>query len=199
MFTSRAEYRILLRQDDADIRLTEKAYNIGLANSERYNLLVEKKEQIEKIIAFVSNHSVKPDQVNPAMEIFNTTPLRHGCKLSDMILRPQLDVAKIASFVPELKERIDAIPDRKEEVVEAAEIRIKYAGYIAREKIVAEKIHRLENIRIRGKINYNSIQSLSTEAKQKLTRINPETIAQASRIPGISPNDINVLLVLLKR
>jgi tRNA uridine 5-carboxymethylaminomethyl modification enzyme len=199
MFTSRAEYRILLRQDDADIRLTEKSYNIGLANSERYNLLAEKKEQIEKILFFASNYSVKPEQINSALETFDTTPLRQGCKLSDIILRPQLDIAKIASFVPELKEQIDTIPSRKEEIVEAAEIRIKYAGYIAREKIIAEKIHRLENIKIRGRIDYNSIQSLSTEAKQKLTRINPETIAQASRIPGVSPNDINVLLVLLKR
>lgn len=199
MFTSRAEYRILLRQDDADIRLTEKSYNIGLANSERYNLLAEKKEQIEKILFFASNYSVKPEQINSALKTFDTTPLRQGCKLSDIILRPQLDIAKIASFVPELKEQIDTIPSRKEEIVEAAEIRIKYAGYIAREKIIAEKIHRLENIKIRGRIDYNSIQSLSTEAKQKLTRINPETIAQASRIPGVSPNDINILLVLLKR
>ncbi|MDR1562336.1 MAG: tRNA uridine-5-carboxymethylaminomethyl(34) synthesis enzyme MnmG [Dysgonamonadaceae bacterium] len=199
MFTSRAEYRILLRQDDADMRLTEKSYSLGLADSERYNLLIEKREQIKKIISFVSTCSIKPEQANPALETFGTAPLRSSCKLLDLILRPQLDIAKIATFVPDLKEQLDTIPNRKEEITEATEIQIKYAGYIAREKIIAEKINRLENIKIKDKIDYNSLQSLSTEAKQKLTRVNPETIAQASRIPGVSPNDINVLLVLLGR
>jgi tRNA uridine 5-carboxymethylaminomethyl modification enzyme len=199
MFTSRAEYRILLRQDDADMRLTEKSYELGLANSERYSLLKEKQEQIEKIISFARSFSVKPQQVNPALENSGTAPLRHGVKLIDLVLRPQLDIEKISAFVPELREQTDLIPNRKEEIIEATEIQIKYEGYIAREKIIAEKIHRLENIKIRDRIDYNSLQSLSTEAKQKLTRINPETIAQASRIPGVSPNDINVLLVLLGR
>jgi len=199
MFTSRAEYRILLRQDDADMRLTEKSYCLGLADSERYELLKEKKEEINRIISFARSYSVKAEQVNSALEAFDTTPLRHGVKLIDLILRPQLNMEKISSVVPALKELLEMIPNRKEEIIEAAEIRIKYEGYIAREKTIAEKIGRLENIKIRGKINYNTIQSLSTEAKQKLTRIDPETIAQASRIPGVSPNDINVLLVLLGR
>jgi len=199
MFTSRAEYRILLRQDDADMRLTEKSYRLGLADSKRYELLKEKKEEIEQIVSFARNYSVKPEQVNSALEAFDTTPLRHGVKLIDLILRPQLDMGKIASIVPALKELLDMIPNRKEEIIEAAEISIKYEGYIARERIIAEKIGRLENIKIRGRFDYNAIQSLSTEAKQKLIRIDPETIAQASRIPGVSPNDINVLLVLLGR
>ncbi|GHT55909.1 tRNA uridine 5-carboxymethylaminomethyl modification enzyme MnmG [Bacteroidia bacterium] len=199
MFTSRAEYRILLRQDDADRRLTEKSYRLGLADSKRYELLKEKKEEIEQIVSFARNYSVKPEYVNSALEVFDTTPLRHGVKLIDLILRPQLNMEKVASIVPALKERLEMIPNRKEEIIEAAEILIKYEGYIAREKIIAEKINRLENIKIRGRFDYNTIQSLSTEAKQKLTRIDPETIAQASRIPGISPNDINVLLVLLGR
>jgi tRNA uridine 5-carboxymethylaminomethyl modification enzyme len=199
MFTSRAEYRILLRQDDADMRLTEKSHRLGLASSVRYNLLKEKKAEIERIISFARNYSIKPEQVNAALETFETTPLRHGVKLIDLILRPQLDVEKVASIVPAFKEQLDTISNRKEEIIEATEILIKYEGYIAREKIIAEKINRLENIKIQGKFDYNSIQSLSTEAKQKLTRIDPESIAQASRIPGVSPNDINVLLVLLGR
>lgn len=199
MFTSRAEYRILLRQDDADMRLTEKSYLLGLANSKRYELLKEKKAEIAQIISFIRNYSIKPEHVNSALEAFDTTPLRHGVKLIDLILRPQLNMAKVASIVPALKEQLEMISSRKEEIIEAAEILIKYEGYIAREKIIAEKINRLENIKIRGKFDYNTIQSLSTEAKQKLTRIDPETVAQASRIPGVSPNDINVLLVLLGR
>jgi tRNA uridine 5-carboxymethylaminomethyl modification enzyme len=199
MFTSRAEYRILLRQDDADRRLTEKSYQLGLADANRHHLLVEKNEQIENIVSFARNHSVKAEQINSILELLGTTPLRHGVKLIDLILRPQLTIENIASFVPAFREQLDKIRNRKEEIIEAAEILIKYEGYIAREKIIAEKINRLENVKIRGKFDYNTIQSLSTEAKQKLTKINPETIAQASRIPGISPNDINVLLVLLGR
>ncbi|MDR0733726.1 MAG: tRNA uridine-5-carboxymethylaminomethyl(34) synthesis enzyme MnmG [Dysgonamonadaceae bacterium] len=199
MFTSRAEYRILLRQDDADVRLTEKSHRLGLAGSNRLELLREKKEEIERIVSFVRNCSVKPEPVNPALEAFGATPLRHSVKLVDLILRPQLNMEKLAAVVPALREYLELIPNRKEEIIEAAEILIKYEGYIAREKIIAEKINRLENIKIRGKFDYNAIQSLSTEAKQKLTRTNPETIAQASRIPGVSPSDINVLLVLLGR
>lgn len=199
MFTSRAEYRILLRQDDADMRLTEKAYRLGLADSKRYELLRQKQSEIERLRSFVRNYSVKPNDINTGLESFETAPLRHGVKLIDLILRPQLSIEKMAALVPEFREQLDKIPNRKEEITEAVEILIKYEGYIAREKIIADKINRLENIRIRGKFDYNTIQSLSTEAKQKLTRIDPETIAQASRIPGISPSDINVLLVLLGR
>lgn len=199
MFTSRAEYRILLRQDDADMRLTEKSYQLGLADSKRYKLLKEKKEEVERIISFSKNFSVRADSVNSVLESFGTTPLRHGVKLIDLILRPQLTIEKIASFIPAFQEQLNKIISRKEEIIEAAEIIIKYEGYIEREKIIAEKIHRLENIKIKGKFDYNSIQSLSTEAKQKLIAIDPETIAQASRIPGVSPNDINVLLVLSGR
>ncbi|MDR0506623.1 MAG: tRNA uridine-5-carboxymethylaminomethyl(34) synthesis enzyme MnmG [Dysgonamonadaceae bacterium] len=200
MFTSRAEYRILLRQDNADMRLTDKSYNLGLANSYRYNLLMGKKNETDRIISFVRSYSVQANLVNAALESFGTAPLRHNVKLIDLILRPQLDIKSIASFVPAFKEQIEMIPhDRREEIIEASEILIKYEGYIERERIIAEKINRLENIRIIDKFDYNTIQSLSTEAKQKLTKINPETIAQASRIPGISPSDINVLLVLLGR
>ncbi|MDR2087003.1 MAG: tRNA uridine-5-carboxymethylaminomethyl(34) synthesis enzyme MnmG [Dysgonamonadaceae bacterium] len=199
MFTSRAEYRILLRQDDADMRLTEKAHVLGLADSYRYRLLKEKQTEIERIISFARNYSVKANSVNSSLEAMGTTPLRHGTKLVDLILRPQLDIEKVASLIPAFREQLDKIPNRKEEIIEATEILIKYEGYIAREKIIAEKINRLENIRIRDRFDYSAIQSLSTEAKQKLTKINPETIAQAGRIPGVSPNDINVLLVLLGR
>jgi len=199
MFTSRAEYRILLRQDDADMRLTEKAHALGLANAYRYDLLREKQQEVERIVSFARNYSIKANAVNSSLEALGTTSLRHGVKLIDLILRPQLDINKVASLIPAFQEQLDMIPNRKEEIIEATEILIKYQGYIAREKIIAEKINRLENIKIQDKFDYNTIQSLSTEAKQKLTKINPETIAQASRIPGISPNDINVLLVLLGR
>jgi len=199
MFTSRAEYRILLRQDDADMRLTEKAYRLGLADSNRYGLLIRKKSEIDQIITFIRNYSVKPQAINSVLEFFGTAPVKQTVKLIDLILRPQISINTIAESLPVLQEQLDKIPNRKEEIIEATEILVKYEGYIAREKIIAEKINRLENIRIRGKFDYNDIQSLSTEAKQKLTAINPETIAQASRIPGISPNDINVLLVLLGR
>jgi tRNA uridine 5-carboxymethylaminomethyl modification enzyme len=199
MFTSRAEYRILLRQDDADMRLTPKAHTLGLANTYRYHLLEKKREEIEKILSFLHNYSVKANFINSDLEALGTTPLRHGTKLIDLILRPQLNIEKVASLLPSFQEQLDKISNRREEIIEAAEILVKYQGYIVREKIIAEKINRLENIRIRDKFDYNAIQSLSTEAKQKLTMINPETIAQAGRIPGISPNDINVLLVLLGR
>jgi tRNA uridine 5-carboxymethylaminomethyl modification enzyme len=199
MFTSRAEYRILLRQDDADMRLTEKSYLLGLADTNRYELLKQKKEEIERIVSFARNYSVKTEDVNSALESLGTTPLRHGVKLIDLILRPQLSLEMVANLLPSFREQLDLIPNRKEEILEAVEIMIKYEGYIAREKIIAEKISRLENIKLYGKFDYHAIQSLSTEAKQKLTKINPETIAQASRIPGISPNDIAVLLVLLGR
>lgn len=200
MFTSRAEYRILLRQDDADMRLTEKAYRLGLATSARMDLLTEKKASRDALIAFVENYSIKPQYINGALESLGTTPLAHGCKLVDLILRPQLTMNSLAPFIPALQEELDKVPaSRKEEIIEAAEILVKYSGYIKRERIIADKINRLENIHIKGKFDYNSIQSLSTEARQKLTRINPDTIAQASRIPGISPSDINILLVLLGR
>ncbi|GHS91713.1 tRNA uridine 5-carboxymethylaminomethyl modification enzyme MnmG [Bacteroidia bacterium] len=200
MFTSRAEYRILLRQDDADMRLTGKSYRMGLAKESRYRLMMEKKEQINRIVDFARNYSVKAEYVNPDLEKYGTTPLRHGVKLIDLILRPQLNIQKVADLIPAFKAQLDEITGgRREEIVEAAEILIKYEGYIAREKIIAEKINRLENVKIRGKFDYNAIQSLSTEAKQKLILIDPETIAQASRIPGVSPNDINVLLVLSGR
>lgn len=200
MFTSRAEYRILLRQDDADMRLTEKSYQMGLAKQDRYDLLREKKESRDAIIRFVETYSVKPQYINSGLEKLGTAPLSHGCKLFDVALRPQTTLENLADLVPALRAELDKVPaSRKEEIIEAAEILIKYSGYIKREQIIADKINRLENIRIKGKFDYNSIQSLSTEARQKLTRIDPDTIAQASRIPGISPSDINILLVLLGR
>lgn len=200
MFTSRAEYRILLRQDDADMRLTEKSYQLGLANEYRYHLLQEKKEQRDQLIHFCENYSVKPQYINVGLESLGTAPLAHGCKLYDLVLRPQLDLYKLADLIPALKAELDKVSlSRKEEIIEAAEILMKYSGYIKREQMIADKINRLENIRIKGKFDYNSIQSLSTEARQKLCRIDPETIAQASRIPGISPSDINILLVLMGR
>ena len=200
MFTSRAEYRILLRQDDADMRLTEKSYQMGLAKQDRYDLLREKKESRDAIIRFAETYSVKPQYINSGLEKLGTAPLSHGCKLFDVVLRPQTTLENLADLVPALRAELDKVPaSRKEEIIEAAEILIKYSGYIKREQIIADKINRLENIRIKGKFDYNSIQSLSTEARQKLTRIDPDTIAQASRIPGISPSDINILLVLLGR
>ncbi len=200
MFTSRAEYRILLRQDDADMRLTEKSYQMGLAKQDRYDLLREKKESRDAIIRFAETYSVKPQYINSGLEKLGTAPLSHGCKLFDVVLRPQTTLENLADLIPALRAELDKVPaSRKEEIIEAAEILIKYSGYIKREQIIADKINRLENIRIKGKFDYNSIQSLSTEARQKLTRIDPDTIAQASRIPGISPSDINILLVLLGR
>ena len=200
MFTSRAEYRILLRQDNADMRLTERSYQLGLATRSRYDLLEEKKTIRDAIVRFVENYSVKPAYINNGLERLGTTPLTHGCKLVDVLLRPQISLTNLAELVPALQVELDKVPaSRKEEIVEAAEILMKYSGYIKREQVIADKINRLENIRIKGRFDYNSIQSLSTEARQKLTRIDPETIAQASRIPGISPNDINILLVLVGR
>jgi tRNA uridine 5-carboxymethylaminomethyl modification enzyme len=200
MFTSRAEYRILLRQDDADMRLTERAYLLGLAKEDRYALLKSKRESVEQIIHFAKDYSVKPELVNGVLEQLGTAILKQGCKLIDIINRPQITIDNIAEHIPEFKSVIDSMEEqRKEEITEAAEIQIKYHGYIERERIIADKLARLENIKIKGKFDYANIQSLSTEARQKLIKINPETIAQASRIPGISPNDINILLVLSGR
>ena len=199
MFTSRAEYRILLRQDDADARLTERSYNIGLATEERYQRWMEKKEWIEKISEFCRTFSVKAAYINDALEEMGTVPLQKGCKLMDLITRPQVGIMSLAKHINALRLLIDSIPNRREEIVEAAEIRIKYNGYIHREREIADKMLRLENIKIRGKFDYESIKSLSTEARQKLIKIDPETLAQASRIPGVSPSDINVLLVLMGR
>ncbi len=199
MFTSRAEYRILLRQDDADMRLTERAYRLGLATAERYDLLKSKKEAVEDLVQFAQNYSIKAALINDKLEQAGHQPLRQGVKLYDLIVRPQLDINTLAPMVQALQRKIDDIPSRREEIVEAAEIKIKYSGYIDREQMIADKIARLENIRIKDKFDYMSIQQISTEARQKLTRINPETIAQAARIPGISPSDINILLVLMGR
>ena len=199
MFTSRAEYRILLRQDDADARLTEKAYQLGVAKTDRFNWGMEKKQCIEEIERFCQTFPIKPRLINGALEAMGSTPLVYGCKLEDLITRPELNIDKLEEVIPELKEQLDRLPNRREEIKEAAEVHIKYKGYIERERIVADKMHRLENIRIKDHFNYNELQQLSTEARQKLTAINPETLAQASRIPGVSPSDINVLLVLLGR
>lgn len=199
MFTSRAEYRILLRQDDADARLTEKAYQLGLAKRERLDWWLEKKENIRRIIEFCDQTSVKPKDINGALEAIGTTPLRMGCKISDLIGRPQVSIKQLAEIIPDLKGTLDTPQNRKEEIAEAAEIRIKYKGYIEREKIVADKMHRLEDIRIKGRFKYSELHEISTEGRQKLEHIDPDTLGQASRIPGVSPSDINVMLVLLGR
>ena len=199
MFTSRAEYRILLRQDDADRRLTERSYKLGLAKRERYDWWMQKKHAVEEIEGFCKNFPIKAKEINPALERLGTTPLQFGVKLEDLLARPQLNMENLSEIIPELKEVLNKQENRKEEIAEAAEIRIKYKGYIEREKVVAEKMHRLENIRIKGHFKYEELQSLSTEARQKLIAIDPETLAQASRIPGVSPSDINVLLVLMGR
>lgn len=199
MFTSRAEYRILLRQDDADARLTEKAYSIGVAKKDRYDWWMEKKQGIGRIIEFCKNASVKPKDVNGRLEALGTTPLREGTKLIDLIARPQINLQNLSEIAPELKVVLDAPTNRKEEIAEAAEIKMKYKGYIERERMIADKMHRLEDIKIKGRFKYAEMQQLSTEARQKLERINPDTLAQASRIPGVSPSDINVMLVLLGR
>ncbi len=199
MFTSRAEHRILLRQDDADMRLTEKGHEIGLAKQERIDLLNQKKEEINRIIDFTANYSLKPEYINAGLEELGTSLLKQGVKLKDMITRPQVSIQKIAKYIPAFEAELDKLPNRKEEIIEATEIVIKYDGYIKREQLIADKITRLENIRIKGKFSYENILSLSTEARQKLAKIDPETIAQASRIPGVSPNDISILLVLLGR
>ena len=200
MFTSRAEYRILLRQDDADVRLTQKAAEIGLAKQDRLDLLKDKEALCDMIISFAINYSIKPQYINSGLEALEATPLKQGCKLIDLITRPQLNINNLSELVPSFRQVLNKLPEsRKEEIIEAAEIRIKYDGYIRREQLIADKINRLEHIKIKGKFVYNDIQSLSTEARQKLTKIDPDTIAQASRIPGISPSDINILLVLLGR
>ena len=199
MFTSRAEYRILLRMDDADVRLTEKSYLLGLAKEDRFKLLKEKQRHVQHILDFCKDFSVKPVHLNRALESLGTTPLSHGCKLKELIGRPQVTLTNLATHIPQLQEVLDQATFLHDEVIEAAEILLKYEGYIGRERIIADKLKRLENIKIKGKFNYNELLSLSTEARQKLSRINPETIAQASRIPGVSPSDINVLLVLCGR
>ena len=199
MFTSRAEYRILLRQDDADRRLTERSFELGLATKERYDWWMEKKRRIEEIERFCKDFPIKPKLINGQLEALGTTPLQFGVKLEDLVARPQLNLHNLSEIIPELKELFDKLENRQQEIIEAAEIRIKYKGYIEREKLVAEKMHRLENIRIKGHFNYNELNGLSTECRQKLTAIDPETLAQASRIPGVSPSDINVLLVLMGR
>lgn len=199
MFTSRAEYRILLRQDDADARLTEKAYELGIAKRDRYDWWIEKKEAIERIIEFCANYPIKKDEINPKLEALGTTPLRAGCKLIDLIARPHLNITNLSEIIPDLKAALETPANRKEEIAEAAEIKMKYKGYIERERLIADKMHRLEDIKIKGRFNYSELHEISTEGRQKLERIDPETLAQASRIPGVSPSDINVMLVLLGR
>lgn len=199
MFTSRAEYRILLRQDDADARLTEKAYELGIAKRDRYDWWIEKKEAIGRIIEFCANYPIKKDEINPKLETLGTTPLRAGCKLIDLIARPHLNLTNLSEIIPDLKAALETSANRKEEITEAAEIKMKYKGYIERERLIADKMHRLEDIKIKGRFNYSELHEISTEGRQKLERIDPETLAQASRIPGVSPSDINVMLVLLGR
>lgn len=199
MFTSRAEYRILLRQDDADARLTEKAYELGIAKRDRYDWWIEKKEAIERIIEFCVNYPIKKDEINSKLEALGTTPLRAGCKLIDLIARPHLNLTNLSEIIPDLKAALETPANRKEEITEAAEIKMKYKGYIERERLIADKMHRLEDIKIKGRFNYSELHEISTEGRQKLERIDPETLAQASRIPGVSPSDINVMLVLLGR
>lgn len=199
MFTSRAEYRILLRQDDADARLTEKAHELGIAKRDRYDWWIEKKEAIGRIIEFCANYPIKKDEINPKLEALGTTPLRAGCKLIDLIARPHLNLTNLSEIIPDLKAALETPANRKEEIAEAAEIKMKYKGYIERERLIADKMHRLEDIKIKGRFNYSELHEISTEGRQKLERIDPETLAQASRIPGVSPSDINVMLVLLGR
>lgn len=199
MFTSRAEYRILLRQDDADARLTKKAYELGIAKRDRYDWWIEKKEAIGRIIEFCANYPIKKDEINPKLEALGTTPLRAGCKLIDLIARPHLNLTNLSEIIPDLKAALETLANRKEEIAEAAEIKMKYKGYIERERLIADKMHRLEDIKIKGHFNYSELHEISTEGRQKLERIDPETLAQASRIPGVSPSDINVMLVLLGR
>lgn len=199
MFTSRAEYRILLRQDDADARLTEKAYELGIAKRDRFDWWIEKKEAIGRIIEFCANYPIKKDEINPKLEALGTTPLRAGCKLIDLIARPHLNLTNLSEIIPDLKAALETPANRKEEITEAAEIKMKYKGYIERERLIADKMHRLEDIKIKGRFNYSELHEISTEGRQKLERIDPETLAQASRIPGVSPSDINVMLVLLGR
>ena len=199
MFTSRAEYRILLRQDDADARLTERSYELGLATQERYDHWLRKKQAIADIENFCNTFSVKAALINPGLKELGSEELQRGCKLIDLVMRPQLSLSTLAPLIPALSNLLNSITERREEIIEAAEVRMKYSGYIRREKEIAEKMQRLENIRIKGRFHYEDIKSLSTEARQKLAKIDPETMAQASRIPGVSPSDVNVLLVLMHR
>ena len=199
MFTSRAEYRILLRQDDADARLTEQSYKLGLASQERLDHWLSKKTAVEDLINFCEETLVHTKDVNEGLQKLGTTPLQFGCKISELVARPQLSIASLAKIIPALEAKLSQLNDRKEEIIEATEVKMKYKGYIEREKLVAEKMHRLENIKIKGRFDYSKLHEISTEGRQKLERIDPETLAQASRIPGVSPSDINVLLVLLGR
>ena len=202
MFTSRAEYRILLRQDDADMRLTERSYQLGLANEERHQLMLTKKEKIAAITHFIENFSLKPSLINPALEALGTTPLRQGCKLEELLGRPQININNIVPHIEPFRKELNHIlgdDPRREEIIEAAEIQVKYKGYIYREQQMAEKMVRLENIKIAGKFDYPNMTQISIEARQKLQAIQPVTLAQASRIPGVSPSDINIMLVLMGR
>ena len=199
MFTSRAEYRILLRQDDADARLTEKAYDLGIASRERYEWWMEKKSAIGRIISRCEQTHIKPKEVNAALETLGTTPLHYGCKAIDLLGRPQVNLDILTDMVPALKEDVEGLPNRREEIAEAAEVLMKYKGYIERERIMADKMHRLEDIKIKGHFDYKNMTQISIEARQKLERINPDTLAQASRIPGVSPSDINAMLVMMGR
>ena len=199
MFTSRAEYRILLRQDDADSRLTEKSYKLGLASQERYNIFKQKQQWCDEIRDFLNKHSVKPVEINSLLESIDSSPLKQTVKLTDVLLRPKVSLQLLIDTLPALQQEVEKITNRREEVLEKIEISAKYEGYIIRERLIADKLQRLENIKIKGKFNYETMNSLSTEAKQKLKNIDPETIAQASRIPGVSPSDVNILLVLLGR
>lgn len=199
MFTSRAEYRILLRQDNADVRLTPYAERFGIASTERVRLFQSKKQLLDEITDFCHNFSIKSDKINPHLESIGSTPLRGGCKLYDLISRPEITLSGIAGQIPALQSLLEKTDTHRDEIVEAAEIEIKYSGYISRERALAEKMQRLEAIQVKGRFNYEEVTQLSTEARQKLTAINPETLGQASRIPGVSPSDISVLLVLLGR
>ena len=200
MFTSRAEHRILLRQDDADMRLTPLGHELGLVDERRYELCESKRQYRDSLIELCRNTSIRAARINPFLESHACQPLRQGVKLIDLVLRPQLTIPLLCEAVPKLKAAVDTLPDeRREEIVEAAEILIKYDGYIQREKLVSEKLHRLENVIIEGRIDYESVNALSTEARQKLSRQQPRTIGQASRIPGVSPSDINILLLMMGR
>ena len=200
MFTSRAEHRILLRQDDADMRLTEKGYRLGLATKERYDLMLSKRQQMDELVSFCREFTVKTAVINPVLESLGLQPLSQGQRLHDLLLRPQLNVRMLAQVLPEFQARLDALEDaRREEIIEAAEISIKYRGYIERETLIADRVARLDNVTLKGKFDYSQIHQISTEARQKLQAIDPETVGQASRIPGVSPSDINILLVLLGR
>ena len=200
MFTSRAEHRILLRQDDADMRLTERSYRLGLATSERYELMCSKRQQIDRLTEFCRNYTVKATLINPTLEALGMQPLAQGQRLHDLLLRPQLNMSILAEALPDLQAQIDGLETaRRDEIVEAAEIAIKYRGYIERETQIADRVARLENVTLKGKFDYSQIHQISTEARQKLQAIDPDTVGQASRIPGVSPSDINILLVLLGR